>query len=101
MSAAAVDTEPALPITDIADALASDHVLWKRGDESEFHEGRVVEMPDGSLAFMTVYADRPDRTDLIDLVIPSRGAEPTRQRMLVSRVDGFDDQHCVIALAYA
>lgn len=101
MSPATIDPASTFPINDLADALAVDAVLWKRDDEAEYHEGRIIESADGTLAFMTAYADRPDRTDLIDLVIPSSSSAPTRQRMLVSRIDGFDDQHCVVALTDA
>jgi hypothetical protein len=99
MNVATIDPATAISINHIGDAPTSDHVLWKRRDEERFHEGRIIDTPDGTLAFLTVYADRPDRTDLIDLVIPTSTSVPTRQRMIVSRVDGHDDQHCLVALA--
>ena len=74
---------------------------WRRDGDSMFYEGRLIERTDGSLAFITSYADRPDRTDLIQIEFDAEPSAKDHHRLLVRCVEGHDDMHCLVACSDA
>jgi len=70
-------------------------VLWRRDGEEVLHEGRLLDETDRSRAFVTAYEQRPERTDLISIIIPSPArAEPMTCLAMVRRVDSFGEDAC-------
>ena len=68
---------------------------WKREGEENLHEGHLIDESGEGHAFLTAYEQRPDRTDLIQVIIgdPSSPQRKTH-RALVRQIESYDDNTC-------
>lgn len=70
---------------------------WKREGDDALHEARLIDESANSRAFVTAYEQRPDRTDLVQLVMgdPKLGEQASR-KALVRRVDSYEEDSCLV-----
>jgi hypothetical protein len=74
---------------------AGGSLWWKREGEESLHEVRLIDESHDGHAFLTAYEQRPDRTDLIQMIIgdPNSPDHKTR-RALVRQIESYDEDTC-------